>query len=68
MRIFEIFSQKHTFHFHGFIRFFHLRHNHLGAPLMDYAQRLPRPWQIAPLKRCCSSRGGDWLRLRLLFS
>ena len=29
---FEFFSQKHTFHFHGFIRFFHLRHNHLGAP------------------------------------
>ena len=60
---FEFFSQKHT---HSLLValfvFFHLRHNHLGAPLMDYAQRLLRPWQIAPLKRGCSSRDGDWLK------
>ena len=46
---FEIFSQKYAFSFMALCVHFPLRLNHLGAPPLDYARRLPRPWQIAPL-------------------
>ena len=58
---FEFFSQNAHSIFMALFVFFTCATT-TSVPLMDYAQRLPRPWQIAPLKHGCSSRDEDWLK------